>query len=184
MCFAHTAATTARAASSWRKLPVHERAATIRILEREAGAIAGHRAQVNCDVSGRHVGYVQDADGLAEVGGSRMWLTPGICFRLAKARHTTASTETATGHAIAVLAHESWHLHGVSSEAVANCFAYQSGVRVGRALGLDVGTARRLMHEQLADNAADFADAPAYVVPSGCHRGGSLDLHLDGSHFP
>jgi hypothetical protein len=40
------------------------------------------------------------------------------------------------------------------------------------------------MHEQLADNPADFADAPAYVVPSGCHRGGSLDLRLDGNHFP
>jgi hypothetical protein len=173
-----------RSSPGWQKLPVGERAATVALLDRQAAAIAGHRAHVTCDVSGRHVGYVQDADGLAVVGGRRLWLTPEICYRLAKARHLTAATETETGHAIAVLAHEAWHLHGVRNEGIANCFAYQSGVRVGRAVGLGAATARRLMREQLADNPADFADAPAYVVPSGCRRGGSLDLRLDGSHFP
>jgi hypothetical protein len=113
-----------------------------------------------------------------------MWVTSGICYRLAKVPRMSLSTETATGHAIAVLAHEAWHLHGVRTEAIANCYAYQSGVQVGRALGLRATTARRLMREQLADNPSDFAGAPAYVVPPGCHRGGSLDLKLDGSHFP
>ena len=83
-----------------------------------------------------------------------------------------------------MLAHEAWHLHGVASEALANCFAYQSGVQVGEALGLSPATARRLMHEQLADNSADFAEAPQYIVPSGCQRDGAYDLHLDGAHFP
>lgn len=173
-----------RSRATWQKLPAHERAVAAAILDRQAARIAGHPAQVICDVTARHVGYVQDADGLAELGGHRMWVTPGVCYRLAKTRHMTASTEAATGHAIAVLAHEAWHLHGVSSEAIANCYAYQSGVHVGRALGLSAATARRLMHQQLADNPADFASAPAYVVPSGCHRGGSLDLRLDGAHFP
>ena len=173
-----------RSRPTWQKLPAHERAATLVVLERQAERIAGHPAQVICDVKARHVGYVQDADGLAELGGRRMWMTPGLCYRLAKARHVTASTETATGKAIAVLAHEAWHLHGVQNEAIANCFAYLSGVRVGHALGLSTKTARRLMHQQLADNPADFADQRAYVVPPGCHRGGSLDLHLDGAHFP
>jgi hypothetical protein len=40
------------------------------------------------------------------------------------------------------------------------------------------------MHQQLADNPADYAGAAAYVVPSGCHRGGAFDLKLDGTHFP
>jgi hypothetical protein len=173
-----------RSRPTWQKLPAHERAATLKILDRQAAMIAGHPAQLICDVSGRQVGYVQDADGLAEVGRRRMWVTPGICYRLAKVRKLTASTEIASGHAIAVLAHEAWHLHGERSEATANCYAYQSGVQVGQALGLSAKTARRLMHEQLASNPADFADAPAYVVPPGCHRGGSLDLRLDGSHFP
>ena len=97
-----------------------------------------------------------------------MWVTPGVCYRLAKVSAMTGSTETATGHAIAVLAHEAWHLHGVRSESLANCDAYRSGIQVGEAFGLSAATARRLMHEQLADNPADFAGT-AYVVPHGCH---------------
>jgi hypothetical protein len=173
-----------RSRPTWEKLPMHERTATLSVLRREAARIAGHPAQVICDVKARHVGYAQDADGLAEVGGTRMWLTPAVCYRLAKASHMTASTETSTGKAIAVLAHEAWHLHGVGIEAIANCYAYQSGVRVGQALGLSEATARRLMHEQIASNPSEFADARAYVIPHACHRGGSLDLRLDGSHFP
>lgn len=173
-----------RSGATWQKLPAAQRARTLALLDREATRIAGHRAHVVCDVSGRHVGFVQDANGLAEVGGHTMWLTPAICYRLAKLPHLTPTTETASGQAVAVLAHEAWHLHGEASEAVANCYAYQSGVQVGQALGLSAGAARRLMHQQLATNPADFADAPAYIVPSGCHRGGSLDLGLGGSHFP
>jgi hypothetical protein len=173
-----------RSRATWQKLPAGERAATLAVMDREAAAIAGHRAEVTCDVSGRYVGYAQDADGLAEIGGHHIWLTPGICYRLAKIRGMTGSTELASGHAIAVLGHEAWHLHGERSEAIANCYAYQSGVQIGQALGLSADTARRLMHEQLADNPSDFAATPAYVVPHGCHRGGALDLGLDGSHFP
>ena len=40
------------------------------------------------------------------------------------------------------------------------------------------------MHEQLADNPSDYAETPAYIVPPGCQRGGSYDLHLDGASFP
>jgi hypothetical protein len=173
-----------RSRATWQKLPAHERAATLALLDSQAASIAGHPAKVVCDVGGRHVGYVEDADGLAEVGGRRMWLTPGICYRLARIPHLSAKTEESSAHAIAVFAHEAWHLHGERSEAVANCYAYQSGVRVGQALGLSAGTARRLMRGQLADNPADFAGTPAYVVPAGCHRGGSLDLGIDGPHFP
>jgi hypothetical protein len=169
----------------WQKLSPRTRSATVSLLAREASRIAGHRAEVICDVSGEHVGYVQDADGLAEVGGRRLWLTPQICYRLYLTRHRPGRlADTASGQAIAVLAHEAWHLQGQRSEAVANCYAYQSGVHVGTALGLSDQTARRLMHEQLVDNPAEFADTPAYVVTAACTRGGSLDLHLDGTHFP
>jgi hypothetical protein len=130
------------------------------------------------------VGYVQDADGLAEVGGRRAWLTPDICYRLYRIHHSGHASGSGSGQAIAVFAHEAWHLHGESSEARANGFAYQSGVQVGESLGLTPATARRLMREQLADNPADFADEPQYIVPSGCRRGGALDLRLDAGHFP
>ena len=168
----------------WQNLPASSRRATIALLNQQVARIAGHRAQVICDVRGRHVGYAQDADGLAEVGGHKLWLTPQICYRLYVVEHTGHAGGPSAGQAIAVLAHEAWHLRGQSSEALANCFAYQSGVQVGEALGLSAATARQLMHEQLADNSADFEATPQYIVPSGCHSGGSLDLHLDGRHFP
>jgi hypothetical protein len=155
------------------------------VLSREAARIAGHAATVVCDTGGRHVGAVQEADGLAEVGGRRAWLTPGICFRLygvidgRSDRHPSYQT----GHAIAVLAHESWHLHGVADEGLANCFAFQSGVGIGERLGLSASLARSLMREQLADNAADAA-SPAYLVPAGCENGGRFDLHPHSERFP
>ena len=156
-----------RSRPTWQKLPAHTRTATLATMTREATRIAGHAAQVICDTKARHVGYVQDADGLAEVGGRRMWVTPDVCYRLAKVGSMTRSTEGATGRAIAVLAHEAWHLHGVRSESLANCHAYRSGIDVGRAFGLSASTAQRLMREQLADNPIDFAGT-SYVVPSGC----------------
>jgi hypothetical protein len=170
--------------SHWQRLSSSARAATLAVLDREASRIAGHRATVICDTSGRHVGYVQDADGLAEVGGRRAWLTPTICYRLHQVRRSGRAAGSTSGQAIAVLAHEAWHLHGEADEGRANCFAYQSGVRVGEALGLSPSRARQLMHEQLANNAYDFESDRQYIVPAGCHRGGSLDLHLDGTHFP
>ena len=170
------------ATAHWQRLSSTKRAATVRLLDREAARIAGHPATIVCDTSGTHVGYVQDADGLAEVGGSRAWLTPQICYQLYLV--TRGHPGRGAGHAIAVLAHESWHLHGEPNEALANCFAYQSGVGVGERLGLSPEKARKLMREQLATNAADYADTPQYIVPPGCRQGGSFDLHLDGSSFP
>jgi hypothetical protein len=170
--------------SHWQRLSSSARTSTLSILEREASRIAGHRATIICDTSGKHVGYVQDADGLAEVGGTRAWLTPSVCYRLYQVHHSGHADGASSGEAIAVLAHEAWHLHGEANEGRTNCFAYQSGVRVGEALGLSSSTARQLMHEQLADNPYDFETARQYIVPAGCHRGGSLDLQLDGSHFP
>lgn len=173
-----------RSEARWQNLPASARATTLALLDLQAARIAGHPAQVICDVSGRHVGYVQDADGLAEVGGKRMWVTPDVCLGLYRIHHTGRSAGASSGKAIAVFAHEAWHLHGEPREALANCYAYQSGVSVGRALGLSAGTARGLMREQLADNPSDFAASPQYVVPSGCRDGGQFDLGLDGSHFP
>jgi hypothetical protein len=168
----------------WQRLSGAKKAATISLLDREAVRIAGHPTRVICDVSGRHVGYVQDADGLAEVGGRRAWLTPQICYQLYLITRDGRASGPRSGAAIAVFAHEAWHLRGESSEALANCFAYQSGVQVGEALGLSAKSSRQLMHEQLADNPTDFAATPQYIIPAGCHQGGSFDLHLDGRHFP
>ena len=64
-----------------------------------------------------------------------------MLYQLAFEHRTQSFPRTA--RAIAVLAHESWHLQGVSNEGLANCYGFQSGVRIGVDLGLSEGTARR-----------------------------------------
>ena len=89
-----------------------------------------------------------------------------------------------TARAIAVLAHEAWHLRGVSDEGVTNCYAFQSGVSLGERLGLSERTAARMMRQQLADNATYARSAPDYLVPRECRDGGRLDLDPASDRFP
>lgn len=156
-----------------------------RVISAQATLIAGHAVRVRCDTTGQHVGFVQESDGIAEVGGREAWLTPGICFQLYRLidRHDSHSFSP-TGRAIAVLAHEAWHLHGVADEGITNCYAFQSGVGIGTRLGLSSARARALMREQLADNASDSAGDPRYLVPPGCRNGGRYDLHPRSADFP
>ena len=83
------------------------------LLSAEAGRIAGHEARVHCDARGEAVGIVQHADGIAEVGGRNAYLTPDICYRLYRlAFKDDEGAFSQTARAIAVLAHEAWHLRG------------------------------------------------------------------------
>jgi hypothetical protein len=169
----------------WGSLDSAEQARTEARLSAEAGRIAGHEARVHCDAEGKAVGVVQHSDGLAEVGGANAFLTPAICYRLHRlAFDGDEGSFSQTARAIAVLAHEAWHLRGVRDEGVVNCYAFQSGVALGRRLGLSQGTAARMMTQQLAENALTARSAPAYLVPPGCHDDGSLDLAPDNSRFP
>jgi hypothetical protein len=128
---------------------------------------------------------VQDADGAAQVGGRVAYLVPDLCDQLyqLKFKHRVPSFSH-TGRAIAVLAHESWHLNGVANEGLANCFAFQSGVGVGVDLGLSESRARSMMREQLATNASDSGANTQYLVPPDCRNGGEYDLHPGSSRFP
>ena len=118
-------------------------------------------AAVTCDTSGRFVGFAQDADGLAFVGGSRAYLTPGICDASTSSPSSTGAVVPADRRARSPCsAHEAWHLQGVANEGLANCYAFQSGVPLGVDLGLSEGTARAMMREQLAANASDAERQP------------------------
>ena len=92
-------------------------------------------------------------------------------------------TSSQTARAIAVLAHEAWHLHGVRDEGTTECYALQSGVGLGQRLGLSEGTAEQLMRQQLAETAASGSGAE-YVVPPSCRDGGALDLDPERAGFP
>jgi len=140
---------------------------------------------VTCDDKGEFVGFVQDADGLAEVGGDQAFLTPEICDTLYQLaiKHRVQSFPRAA-RAIAVLAHEAWHLRGEANEGLANCYGFQSGVQIGQNLGLSESRARAMMREQLATNAADSGSNSQYRVPSGRRNGGPSDLRQTEPRFP
>jgi hypothetical protein len=170
--------------SGWKGVDPDDREQAEAQFSAEASRIAGHRVTIRCDTSGRHVGAVQHADGIAEVGGRVAYLTPERCFDLYRLAYDHHVSDSQTGRSIAVLAHESWHLRGVANEAVTECYALQSGVELGRHLGLSESTARRLMRQQLAENALRNGSSAEYRVTGGCRDGGDLDLHPRSSSFP
>jgi hypothetical protein len=168
----------------WNAVSATNRAKAEAVFSQAATRIAGHPAGVVCDTSGEHVGIVQEADGAAIVGGHTAYIVPSLCDELYQLRFKHHVRGSKTGRAIAVLAHEAWHLNGVSNEGLANCFGFQSGVQVGVELGLSESRARALMREQLATNASDAGANTAYLVPPGCRNGGEYDLNPGSSAFP
>jgi hypothetical protein len=169
----------------WDAVSDANRARAEAAFSREASKIAGHPASVVCDTSGEHVGIVQEADGAAQVGGRVAYLVPSLCDRLYQLRFKNrVQSFSGTARAIAVLAHEAWHLNGVGNEGLANCYGFQSGVRLGVDLGLSESRAHSMMREQLATNASDSASDSRYLVPPGCRDGGDYDLNPGSDRFP
>lgn len=170
---------------SWDDLSAAERRTAEARISREASVVAGKPVRVGCDTSGRFVGVVQHADGIAVVGGDRALLTPALCYALHRlAADGDVPSWSATARAIAVLAHEAWHLRGERDEGVTECYALQSGVAVGRRLGLDEDDARRMMRSQLVANQLHRAATAEYVVPAECVNRGALDLRPGDDRFP
>jgi len=150
----------------------------------EASRIVGRRVQIRCDESGRIVGAVQHSDGVAQVGGDVAYLTPARCYDLYRQAFEGGGPFSQTARAVAVLAHESWHLKGERDEGRTECFALQSGVDLARRLGASDDTARRMMRQQLAENALRATGDAEYLVPPECRDGGELDLNPGSSRFP
>lgn len=170
---------------SWDDLDAATRRTAEARISAEASTVAGKSVRVDCDTSGRRVGAVQHADGVAVVGGEQAYLTPSLCYaihRLADAGEVASFSETA--RALGVLAHEAWHLRGERDEGVVECYAVQSGVGVARRLGLDEDTARRMMRSQLVANQLHRQGSTEYVVPAECVNRGRLDLAPAVDRFP
>jgi hypothetical protein len=170
--------------TGWDALDSDTRVAATARFSAEASRVAGKPVSIRCDESGDYVGAVQHADGVAAVGGDLAFLTPERCLDLYRLAFKNEVRGSGTGRAIAVLAHEAWHLRGVRNEATTECYALQTGVEVGQRLGLSQGTARRLMRQQLTENALHSGSSPAYLVSSDCRNGGRLDLHPASASFP
>lgn len=168
----------------WSGLDEETRAEATARFSEEASRIVGRPVEIRCDEAGEFVGAVQHADGVAAVGGRVAYLTPEICHDLYRVAFEDEVTFSRTARAIAVLAHESWHLRGERNEGVTECYALQSGVDLGARLGLDEDTARQMMRQQLAENQLRGRGAVEYLVPAECRDGGSLDLDASRSTFP
>ena len=170
--------------TGWDSLSVATRTEAQDRFSQEASTIAGKEVRVRCDESGEYVGAVQHADGVATVGGDLTYLTPERCLDLYRLAFDGEVTGSQTGRALAVLAHEAWHLSGVRNEGMAECYAFQSGVALGQRLGLSEDRARQLMSQQLAENAGRQGEGAEYLVPPDCRDGGALDLDPGSSQFP
>jgi hypothetical protein len=170
---------------SWEELSADERRRAESRFSAEAARVAGKPVQIRCDTSGRIVGAVQHTDGLAVVGGDRAYITPALCFQLSRlALDGDVQSFSQTARAIAVLAHEAWHLRGVRDEGVTECYALQSGVRVGTRLGLDEAEARRMMRSERVANELHRQGSSEYLLPADCRNRGPLDLRPGLDLFP
>ena len=172
------------ARTGWDGLDRETRAEASARFAEEASRIAGKRVTIQCDESGDYVGVVQHADGAAPLGGAIAYLTPERCHDLYRLAFRGEITSSQTARAVAVLAHEAWHLRGVRDEGTTECYALQSGVELGRRLGLSENAARRMMRQQLAENALRDARTAEYVVSPECRDGGRLDLDPNDARFP
>ena len=170
--------------TGWDSIDGDRRVEAVARFSDEASTIAEKPVTILCDESRDYVGLVQHADGVAAVGGDRAYLTPERCLDLYRLAFKGEVNSSQTARAVAVLAHEAWHLRGVSDEGTTECYALQSGVEVGQRLGLSEDTARQMMRQQLVENALRSGATSEYLVPSDCRDGGRLDLHPDDTRFP
>jgi hypothetical protein len=170
--------------TGWDSLSGETKAAAVERFSAEASSIAEKPVSIRCDEARDYVGAVQHADGVAFVCGDLAILTPEICDDLYRLAFEDETKGSRTGRAVAVLAHEAWHLHGVADEGMTECYALQSGVGLGTRLGLSEDTARRLMRQQLVENQLRGASTLEYRIPSECRDGGRLDLDPGDASFP
>jgi hypothetical protein len=170
--------------TGWNGLDASTRAEATARFSAEASRIAEKRVTIRCDEAGDYVGAVQHADGVAVVGGDLAYLTPERCLDLYRLAFKGEVRSNRTARAVAVLAHEAWHLRGVSDEGTTECYALQSGVEIGQRLGLSADRAQRMMRRQLVDNALRGRANPEYRITPDCRDGGRLDLRPDSARFP
>lgn len=170
--------------TGWRSLSGEHKAQAVARFSLEASRIAEKPVEVRCDEARDYVGAVQHADGVATVGGELAIVTPEVCFDLYRLAFADQIVGSRTGRAVAVLAHEAWHLHGEADESVTECYALQSGVDLGRRLGLGDGRARQLMRQQLVENELRGIDSLGYRVGPECRDGGAFDLDPVRTTFP
>ncbi len=86
-----------------------------------------------------------------------------------------------TTMAVDVLAHESWHLHGIVDEGETECRSLQTMAWAAQQLGATLAQGQALARAQFDGS---YRDMPARYQAAGCVEGGPLDLRPDDARFP
>jgi hypothetical protein len=124
------------------------------------------------------------AAGITSIASARENLRPEICARLGALargqRPTDARGEMEDAFALLVLAHESQHASGVTSEVLADCRGMQTMRRVGMLLGLSSEAAQRLAE----DYWRIYPQQPKIYVSRECRDGGRLDMRPTDRTWP
>jgi hypothetical protein len=96
----------------------------------------------------------------------------------------SGSCDEETLHAVwgvVTLAHESWHLRGITDEAMTQCYAIQTVEQVARRLGVSPQNAHVIAVWVALDDAA--APVGQYHSPE-CHPGGEYDRRPETPDWP
>ena len=108
--------------------------------------------------------------------------------RRAKELECTGRTGIACGRngretvmAVDVLAHESWHLHGVMDEAETECRSLQTMAWAAQQLGATAEQGRAMA---VAQYTGVYQEMPEAYRSGACVEGGALDLRPDDTRFP
>jgi hypothetical protein len=160
-----------------------------------AGDLAGRRVAVHCP------GFLGSLVNVRTEGGSVQFdgngrpanftkLSPETCKSLRRidrfdfsclARRDCTFKQFRTAWAVHTLAHESFHLRGISSEAMTECYALQNTAFVAERLGVDDATAQRMQRWVYVRG---YPNEPDEYRSDECRDGGELDLRPASPVFP
>lgn len=162
-------------------LPVVVRADLDARLGTDASKLIGVKVAVNCQTltgstvdMGRELGYVQW--GPNDVPEHKTLIKHQQCNDLESYLHSSKKHPTAAQIlAVHVLSHESMHMAGNTSEAVAECYAMQHDAQLAQIMGAPHAAAVALSKQYWLTVYPRMPDA---YTTGDCRAGGPLDLHL------
>jgi hypothetical protein len=139
-------------------------------------SVSGEAGTVQFDEQGRPANYTnlapETCDALRNVGSVDL-----SCLETS----TCGYKQFKVGWAIHTLAHESFHMRGVSAEAQTECYAMQTTASAAVSLGVPARQAAQLQRWVWSKG---YPNEPAEYSTISCHDGGPFDLHPGSSAWP
>ncbi len=160
-----------------------------------AGSIVGHKVGVRCPNIVKKLVYVSGEAGKVEFDengqpADHTDLAPETCDALRNVARVDLSCldsgacgdkQFRLAWALHTLAHEAFHLRGVSQESTAECYAMQTTGQVAVSLGVSARRARQLQRWVWTRGYPNEPDE--YRTPE-CHNRGPLDVHPFSDAWP